>query len=226
MLLMTVSEAALAIGAQCGGSSPGDTDPQMLLLLRYMLPRVEAALNVESLVRGEFIDHYYLSQMPECNGNGDRRELKLRLSNGFVVPDSISISDPDGVVSTGADLAEIAEIQHNEGVLTLLDWKRGVWSVAYTSGYEPTEEPLDPPEGYVSEDRVLQGVPDWIKAICIQVLVLWYRSTYLQPKMSKGMSFEQVDQLMRREMLARIYEKYMRPRVGMVFSERMDRVEA
>ena len=223
MLLMTPSEAAMAIGAKCGGGAPEDRDPQLLLLLRYMLARMEGAMDVSSLVRGTFTDTFYLTAKP-CHG--ERPETQLLLSNGFIVPESITITDPDGEEITGAD---VENVNFDTGVVRLYDWSRGIWKITYDSGFEPEETPDPEPDGWNAEEAVLQDGPDWMRAICVEFLVVWYRSAFANPKApsvgkSAGTLYQQVDQLMRREMYARVHSKYMRPRATVMFSEQLTRV--
>ena len=220
MLIMSTSEAATAIGAKCGGSSPEDGDPRLSQLLTYMLPRLEGALNVESLVRGNFVDHFFTPAMPPYS-RGERNEQAFRLSNGFVLPESVVVTDPEGIVYP---YAEVPSLNADTGVLRINSWTRGTYSVAYTSGFAPEPIPDPLPDPYNAEMRVLEGVPDWMKAIVIHLLVIWFRTAQVQPRWNKDLSFAQVDTALRRELYARIYEKYDRPRVAVTFSERMDRV--
>jgi len=220
MLLMSPSEAALGIGAKCGGSSPADDDPQMVRILRYITPRIEGALNVKSIERKAWRDSFYVGSMP-CHSTG-RVELSLLLSNGFVLPSNVVITLPSGATLTGA---EASACLHAElGYVTLESWTRGIVTVDYESGFEVPADPDPVPTPFDENDKVLLGVPDWIKGIATQLLIVWYRTAVLNPKFPKEISFGQVDSLLKRELYARVYEKYMRPRVGMVFSDRLDDV--
>lgn len=219
MLLMSPSEAALGIGAKCGGSSPADDDPQMVRILRYITPRIEGALNVKSIQRKTWRDSFYVPSMP-CNTAG-RVELSLLLSNGFVLPSNVVITMPSGTTITGAEAS--ACLQAELGVVKLESWTRGIVTVDYESGFEVPADPDPlPTPAPDPEDKVLLGVPDWMKGIATQLLIVWYRTSVLNPKFPKEISFGQVDSLLKRELYARVYEKYMRPRVGMIFSDRLD----
>lgn len=177
-------------------------------------------MNVESLTRGTFVDYFYCTDMP-CHVG--RSQQHLRLSNGFVVPDSITITAPDGTIVTAP---EPIDANLDTGIVKLDSWSRGLYSVAYTSGFLPTDppDPIPVDGSYDPENRVLQNVPEFLKGITIGLMIMWYRTTMLQPKVSKEISYGQVDAALRRELYARIYEKYDRPRVAVTFSERMDRV--
>lgn len=226
MLLMSPDEANAAIGVTCGGQAPGADDPQLIAALRYMTPRIEGAFNVHSLTRGKWIDTFYCSGMP-CRG--ERNEQALLLSNGFVVDGSISITAPDGTTMTGAELLALEDpytgnVDLPHGVVTLRQWSRGVYAVTYDSGFEAPTPPDPVPPNYRPEDQVLLNVPDFIKGIVSALLVRWFRTVYVNPKFAnRNISFAQVDALLSKEIYARVYEKYMRPRVAVSFPERLDR---
>lgn len=223
MLLISPQKAAQAIGMNCGGSSPETDDPKMLQVLNYMTPRIEGALNVESLVRGDYVDHFYLAPMPRYTG--DRRVQRLRLSNGFLVKDTALVTGPDGATY---ETDSLPNVDLEKGIIDLYSWQRGVYSIAYTSGFEPTpalEIPDPLPDPYTPQDldlRILQNIPTWMEAIAINVMLVWFRAGSAKPNFPKDISFGQVSLLLQREILARIYEKYMRPRVDVMFSERYE----
>lgn len=217
MLLLSPTDAALGIGAKCGGSAPTAEDQQLLSTLRYITPRVEGALNVDSLVRHQCQDVFFLGSMQSAQIH--RQRVSMLLSNAFIVPGSVSIQLASGSPITGADADALVDFKY--GVVTLESWERGACVIDYESGFAYPAAPEPPPEGYDIENSVLEDVPDWIKSIAISMLVIWYRTTVLAPRFPKDISFGQVSQAMNRELYARIYEKYMRPRVGMLFSERL-----
>lgn len=218
MLVISPSEVAAAIGASCGDSDVADLDKSVVRILRLITPRLEGALNVASLTRGAFSDYFYLS----CMGTGtcEPSLSQLRLSNGFIVPGSISVYDPDNeVVLTSTDADSATDLDH--GIVNLSSWRRGMYRVGYTSGFEPDAAPTTPPDWFEDGDRVLKDIPDWMKGIAVNLMILWYRTALLAPKHTKEISYVAVDAALRRELYARVYERYMRPRVGVVFSDRM-----
>lgn len=217
MLVMSPSEVTTALGANCGGGAVEDLDQTMVRILRLITPRLEGALNVESLTRQPFTDFFYLSAMPRgC----DPAQSELRLSNGFLVPGTISIIDPNGAtVLSGTDADDVCDMQ--KGVVNLSSWQRGNYRVAYQSGFVPGDDPDPKPDWFVEEDKVLQDVPDWMKGIVVHLVSIWYRSVPAQIKAPKDISYAAVDQSLRRELYARVYEKYMRPRVGVIFSDKL-----
>jgi hypothetical protein len=215
MLLIDPTEAALAIGAKCNGQQPADNE-QLILVLNYITPRVEDALNVATLVRGDFVDSFYLTGM---NARSERPIARLRLSNGFLTEESdIAITDLDGE-PIDAETIELYDLEH--GVIELNSWEKGRYSVAYKSGFLPEEEPTTPPEGYDPNHRLLTEVPDWIKGLVITLLVQWFRSTMLAPKFPQNVNLEALDRMLRKEIYLRVYGRYMRPRVNCFFSERL-----
>lgn len=212
---MSPTEAALAIGAKCGGSAPSNDDAQLMRILRYLTPRVEGALNVQTISREAGEDRFYLSSMPS---SVERPMTQMLLTNGFIVPGTVVITPPLGDVISGAEADELTD--HLYGTVTLESWSRGMYKVAYQSGYEVPANPDPLPAGFDANDKVLMNVPDFIKGIVSAVLVVYYRSGTLVSRASKEISFGQVAKQLEREIYARVYEKYQRPRVGMVFSER------
>lgn len=215
MLLISPTNAALAIGAKCGGSAPTADDAAMLTILNFITPRVEDALNVESLTLEEHIDHFRLPAMNLGTTQLGPR-ITLRLNNGFVVPDSVVVTGPDG---TEIDADIEADIDYIQGLVHLFVWGKGTYKVSYAAGFEPETEPEILPDGYDTNQRVLQDVPEWIKAIAVAALVTWYRMSFLSPKASKDLSYAQVQNALQREIATRVYSRYMRPRQSVVFGE-------
>jgi hypothetical protein len=212
MLLMTVAEAAGAIGAKCGGTAP-DADSELADILKLMTSRVEDCLEVKSLESAEVTDRFTLSYKPTASrfARVDPPKVGLRLTNAFLVADSLTITDPDGEELDLTDEALALQVRHELGIVTLYDWCAGPHLVTYTSGFEVDEE-----------TDVAVDVPDWMKAICIEVLVMWYRSVRLSPKRGKDIPWAQVDEMLKRDLAARIYKRYDRPRYGMLFGQRVD----
>lgn len=216
MLLISPAKAAAAIGAKCGGSAPTTDDLEFLQLLRYMTPRVEAALNVDTLTLGVFNEHVRLPAQPGFNFNSIAYLLppqaEIRLRNGFVVPDSMTLLDPYGIA---VDLNTVAKIDREKGVVYLDTWVYGRYTIEYQAGFEEQEEPLNTPDGgWIAEDKVLVGIPDWIEALVVAYLTLWYRSVYLAPKIPKGQRTGWLTDALVKETMSRLYTKYERPRGG------------
>lgn len=216
MLLISTTEAAAAIGAKCGGAQVSENEPELAQVLLYITPRVEAAMNVNSLTRSYYRDRFVLPQMPAYKpANKLPVETKLRLSNGYVVPNSLTLYAPDG--STVSD--KYIDIDFNYGIVNVSDWLPGIYFAEYVSGFEAPDIPASPPEGYDSDLRVLTDVPDWIKALVVHLVVVWYRVARLNPRVPKDVSFTAIMNSLRHELMSRIYSAYQRPRGGCVFGE-------
>ena len=213
MLLMSASEAASVIGAKCGSGAVTSDDPVLLSVLDFITSRVEEALNVQSLVRGAHTDKFVLPAMSVAQQLA-RTNRMLRLSNGFLAQDSLTLLDPNGEV---VEFDDRGGVEHAYGIVNLPRWIEGVYTAEYVSGFEPEEIPASPPTGYDPDKRVLQNVPAWMKGIVANYLVLWFKTTQLQPKVSKDLSYTGVLNGLRREVYAWVYGKYQRPRVGCVF---------
>lgn len=216
MLLMSLTEAARAIGAKCGGAQVSEDDQELAQVLAYITPRVEAALNVSSLTRGYYRDRFVLPAMPTIkSSNGLPAEAKLRLSNGFLQPESLTLYGPDGEAINEKYL----DIDFNYGVVNVSNWEYGVQFAEYISGFEVPEPPASPPDGYDPNMRVLVGVPDAIKGIVAHLVVLWYRIGRMNPKAPKDVSYTSIMNNLGHELRTRIYGYYQRPRANHYFGE-------
>lgn len=222
MLIIDPSKVAVAVGAKCGGKTPDSNDEQIITILNLILPRIEDAMNVASLVRGNFTDSFYLSKPSRRQRADERERIQLRLSNGYVDPTSIVVTGSDG----NAVAHEIVTVETSDaefGIVNLSSWERGAYRVAYTSGFKPSDPPQDPPEGYDPNSRVLQNVPDWITGLAIDLVVQWWRTQNINPSVPKAASYAALDSALRRDIYVRVYGRYMRPRVGVIWSESLSR---
>lgn len=215
MLLIDPAEAALAIGAKCNGATVSADNAQMILILKYMTPRIEDAMNIASIVRGSFVDSFYL---PLMNPRADRPIARLRLSNGLLLAGgTVTIQDELG------NAVVPARIDENYGIIEIETWNKGVHTVAYTSGLAVPADPDPLPTPYDPEAKVLIGVPTWIEALVVDCLVAWFRATPLVPKLPQNVNLGAFDAMLRKEIYLRLYGRYDRPRVGCIFSESMSR---
>ena len=216
MLLISPTEAAMAIGAKCGGSAPSSEEPALLAILQYITARVEDSLNVFSLTLSESTERFYASFMPKYSAGVDQ-SMSIRLSNGFVVPDTVVMIDPLGEV---VDMTT-ADIDNHLGVVNLSCWTHGAYTITYQSGFTPGDLIFpDDPDPVHTENRILVGIPEWMKAIAVSCLVVWYRTSFLSPRASKELSYGAVNQAIHQEISARIYGRYQRPRIGHLFTDR------
>ncbi len=242
MLLMTPSAAAVAIGAGCGGNVPSNTDAALLTILGLITPKVEAAIGVASLTLAQktdrfrvdseglyhrFYEGHYSGSPPEFHagtydydeGRARRnKELTLRLSNGFVVENTVVITDPKGVVVDSVSYPGIdIYIDQELGVITLDQWRQGTYYVTYMAGFEPASVPFPTPVDFDQETLVLQNVPDWMRLIVVNYLVQWYRTTQVSIKHPVGIRFDAVSSALDRAVVTAVHGKYYRPRMGVVF---------
>ena len=218
MLLISPTDAALAIGAKCGGSAPSADEPALLSILNYITARVEAAMGVRSLTFESCLDRVRLQGMPTAFSTILPQRCYILLTNGFVVPDCLVLTDPNGTVVDNATL----DVDNEMGVITLLDWIAGAYQIEYQSGFEPSPEPAPLPAGYDPDLRVLQDTPTWMRAIPIAMLIQWYRVTLLQPRVNKDLarSYADMQSAINRDIHRCIYTRYQRPRYDCNFAER------
>lgn len=207
-LILSPADAAMAIGAKCGAGSPDADDPQLVSILSGVTPRVEGAMNVNSLTRGTHIDRFYLKAMPLQGDYGPVR-TSVRLSNGYLTDTPLTLRDEDGVVVTDEDALPVANSLDRElGTFDFKEWDRGYYSLEYESGFE-----VD-----TTTDTYID-VPRWMKDVATIYLVSWFRRVYVTPKIPKGVSIAGLLAGLDRELMARVYEKYQRPRANMVWAD-------
>jgi hypothetical protein len=194
--------------------------------LGFITVRVEDALSVYSLTLEECYDRFTVKAMPALNSrrkaDPDPR-VTFRLSSGFVVVGSVEIVAPGGAV-VNPEANEAVDIDHEMGLIHLSSWLRGTYKITYQAGFEPEAEPIPPPIGYDESNRLLLEVPDWIKAIAVGALISWYRTMYMQPKgaTAKDLAHRSISDSIHREIATRIYGRYLRPRMDVVFAERRE----
>jgi hypothetical protein len=222
MLLVSVEKAANAIGAKCGASVPTSDEVALRGIINLLTPKVEAALNVHSIVHDYHTDRFILpyKPYPSRNPRAEPPKVSLRLTSGFVIPDSVQVIDPNGDTVDLTSSTVQGEIEHELGVVHLSDWGYGKYLVHYDAGFAPESEPATPGDGYDANERVLEDVPDWIIGIVITYLVQWYRNTVLAPKRNKEVPWALVEQGLIRDLNTRIYGRYMRPRDGVIWGDR------
>lgn len=213
MLLISPDEVSQATGVTCGGGAGGSAEAALITILGKILPRLEDAMNVATLLRGNFTDYFSLS-------GRNAEPIVLRLSNGYVVEGSVMLHDSEGGT---IDASAIDFIDYEYGTVNLARQMRGRVAVSYSSGFEakPVPEPAEGQEPPPLNAWVLQNVPEWMKALASLYLVEWYRTARVAPQIPKGVSLSAMEASLRRHVHVRTYERYMRPRVNVVWSERM-----
>lgn len=214
MLILTPTEASQAIGAACGGSSPSATDPQLLRILSYLTPRVEGAMNVDSLRRRHYEDSFRVV----CSTRSTSPNKLFRLSNGYIVKDTLSVTSPSGTVTLETSPEVI--VGYEEGTVEMPCTESGKYIIGYYSGFEVENMPDPVPFGFEDEFRAFIGVPQWMKALAATYLIRWYRTVQLSPKANTDISFASISKDLDREIYSRVYSTYMRPRVDVVFADR------
>jgi hypothetical protein len=222
MRIVSVSEAAKAINAKSGGKAPAEDDPMLLSQIVGLLPRIEDACNIRSLVRAQWRECFRLKYTA---ARSDGEKIKLRLSNGFLDPEvDVIITDPEGTETIVA-----ADDRNDElGVAYLESCETGVYAVTDTSGFTPAEYvPTDPalvdPSSVDAEHPLLEGIPDWMKEACFAYLVQWFRTAILAPKQPKqpGAAAD-LTYAIKHEVFSRMYGRYLRPRIGVQWPYKTD----
>lgn len=221
MLLLSASEAAIAIGAKCSGSAPDQDDPALVFILRMLTPRVEAACDVISLTRGMSSDEL---RVPKAMTGAFDERLVFRLSNAFLFIDDdenpLVITDPDGETLDMTEDEDLdIKIDREKGLVSINKWIRGAYTIDYTSGFEAPDIPDTPPPGYDHEDSVLIGIPDWMKSIVIAYLTQWYRAVAVSPRGNKDISYSAVSEALNRAVHVAVHGKYQRLRANCIWAD-------
>lgn len=210
MLLINPASASLALGTQCK-TPTGVGDEALLDMLRLLTPRMEAALNVYSLARGQYTDYF---KPPR-----DEHEYRLpfRLSNGFLIgtPTVVGVFEPGAItVNTEYGYVELDGYSYDS---------RTPIAITYTSGFAvPAASPqVHPDEKY----RVAEGTPEWMEGVIADFLANWRRNNLMQPQVTKEYGFlPTLNEAVNRDLHTRIYGRYMRQRDGMLWSTRCVKV--
>lgn len=222
MLLISPQEAALAIGAKCGGSLASE-DSELQEILNLLTVAVEEALNVDTLTAGQFTERFEVGDMPPYNSyfRAASPKITFRLRNAFLACGTVEVEDPDGcVITEGYEPVTKVFVDEYYGTVSFRNWVRGTYLVTYQAGFEPEPEPDPKPEGYDPDKRVLRCIPDFVKPIVLNYLIQWYRTTRLQPRVTKDVSYASVHYAVRAAVYAAVYGKYQRPRTDCVWGER------
>jgi hypothetical protein len=128
----------------------------------------------------------------------------LRLANAFLTSEAPVFLDSAG------EVLEITPslVDRKYGVITVT-LEPGTYTVTYTSGF-------------TAEEDIYVDVPDWMKSIALSVMFLWLRSMGLAAA-SKTASHHDLNMSIVRELRARIYERYDRPRANHEFHVKGER---
>lgn len=212
MLLMDPTEAAMTVGARCGPAVAGDSSG-IREALRWITPAVEALLEVQTLSATRTTDVFHCI-------DSHQRGYFLSLSNAFVVPSTVVVTTYPGEVvwtpDTDYTVSGILGIVRPVYALALAQH-----TVEYVSGFsvaypEETDEPLtEEQEAYL----VAQGVPDWIKGIVVTLLVEWFRSKPLAPKVPDSIRMNDLMRALRSDLSRRMGGHYYRTRYGVLFPD-------
>lgn len=178
-----VSAGSKITDSECCAPAPGDFNE----VLSTIGTRVEEALGVETLRRVECQDTFVI------HGYSNDPRL-LRLANAFLTSELPVFVDAEG------EVVEIqAEVDRKYGIVRVV-LQPGKYTVRYTSGFLADDN-----------TKTYKDVPDWMKSIALAVYFLWRRS------MNRGVAPKDISHKglldgMVRELNARIYNRYDRPR--------------
>ena len=194
MYILTAEDITKGVSAMSAGGdccTPGSD--QFNGIQREIRTRVEGCLEVQALARLENRDTF------EVFGAFQQR-VKLRLGNAFLTNDPVRFVD-----EAGEDLEiAITQVDRLYGIV-IVTLDPGTYRVAYKSGFTV--------DGY----NVFVQVPDWMKSIALATLLNWQRAMGL--KVSKEVSHSALSHSLLRELHARVYERYMRPRAEVTYSQ-------
>lgn len=202
MYLISTAEINAALNrANCNGNDgEGESAAGALLMA---LTRVEEALEVDSLARASYTDIFEVLDVHERS-----HTFEVRLVNGFLVPDAaITLVAIDGA-NDPTDPITPYKVIHDKGMVTYKGLRAGRYRISYTSGFE------------VDDKNVAIDVPQWLKNLCITMVLHWYRIGVLAPMTGKNTSYRAMIEGAIREIFTRRGARWDRPRYGVIFADR------
>lgn len=210
MLLVDPLIAAQSLDVSCGiGREAASAMEAIIVPLNRIYTRVEAALDVESLLKSTYIDQFKLA------GRGYDGQYGLRLCNGFIDPASVVVRDV--LTHTPVDPARY-DINAKYGVIYIDSSLHGRYEVQHTGGFEPIET-VTAENTPLPLNRQILAVPDWLQSVAILALNEWYRSA---PRtittVKEGVSFAAINTQANRVLQNAIWNQYLRPRAEMLFA--------
>jgi len=201
MYLLTPTEIAQAL--QRSNCRADDTTVDSLAMILLMAQtRIEEALEVASLEYGTFTDVFEVT-----DANVLRREV--RLVNAFLDPSMpIVLARPGIAIDPDDDPYVPYKVVPDTGILTLDGLGRGQYGITYSGGFKK------------DADNYAQDVPEWIKTLCVTMVLHWYRVGMLSPAVPENVSYAALINSAVREIMTRKYMRYDRPRYGVIFTDR------
>lgn len=202
MYLISTAEINAALNrANCNGNDgEGESAAGALLMA---LTRVEEALEVDSLARASYTDIFEVLDVHERS-----RDFEVRLVNGFLLAGApISLVAIDGANDPDDPIQPYKVIQ-DTGMVTYRGLTRGRYRITYTSGFE------------VDDKNVAIDVPQWMKNLCITMVLHWYRIGVLAPMTGKNTSYRAMIEAAVREIFTRRGARWDRPRYNVIFAAR------
>lgn len=207
MLLVDPLIAAQSLDVSCGvGREAVSAMDALIAPLTRILPRVEQALNVRSLVQATFLDTF------DAHGRGYDGQHNLRLSNGFIDPGTVVVT----VAGEPLD-ATSYDLDAERGVVYLSALRyQGKVTVQHTGGF--TARTTDSSGEAIPENRQVLEVPEWLQSIAILALNEWLRSAARAPTVKEGVSLRDLNLQSNRALQNAIWGYYMRPRAEMTWA--------
>lgn len=189
--IKSASAVAQANGVTAGGSSSVDNQPKFLAMLAGSTARIARMLETP-LDRAGYLDVF------ELHARFVQKNEQFRLTAGFVVPDSVEITDPSGRPLNSDEYGLRADV----GVVTVFSPLHGRYKVQYNAGFVSNDE----------QHPILQDTPEWMHALADQAGLLWLRHSTMNPTASENVSFGDVMNMVYRELSGSARGHYERPR--------------
>lgn len=185
--------SGLATGQSCSVPAQSNFDT----LLHSVRTRIEESMNVRSLERKVWVDHFVVPT------ESDGLPITLRLSNALLQEDS-------GILINSAidgDLTVDHEVDRHMG-LVMVTLAAGKHKITYSSGFLADET-----------TGVFIDHPEWLQSIAKVVVMHVVRLTSTGA-IPKDVSYGALTSAMVREIGTRVYARYMRPRAGCLWTYR------
>jgi len=207
--LVSPIQVQQSIGGLSGNQSTttGTETIKLTAMMDSVHSRIEELLNVRSLERLAYVDTFGIP-------SGRRRSSEsLRLTAGFVRTDApIQVLDSFG----DALNEDLLSVDHENGIINVNTTLSGTYKVSYVAGFAVANESIG--EGHW---QVYADAPQWLSGIVYTLAVQWFRVVALRPNLPDNVNYRALLDALYREVAARIYSRYMRPRFDVHFPRKM-----
>lgn len=194
-LILSKEEVAAALDASTSRCStgPGDSLDSLTMAIAMGLTRLEQVLEIGTLARRNHHEYFDIYDSSLVSSMG---EVEIRTVNAFISKD-VDVE----VFNQYGKKVNVTHIDYTYGIVRCSQLQRGRYTIKYTAGFD-----FDP------TTLVLKDVPQALKVIAIDCILVWRRLGVLQPTAGKGVSYTMLVRAAIRELFTLGKGTYDRPR--------------